>query len=248
MLFRSSTELQLKLAGEIYQRHIDEGVVMHTHLNESIGEKAWVNELYPQFDSYTDVYKNFGLIDKRSVLAHSCLMEESEWQTLHMAQCGCAHCPSSNLFLGDGEFSVWEAKDAQRPVRVGIGTDVGGGTNFSIPRQLNEAYKVSMLKRKNISAIHSFYLATYGGAEALHLEKTIGSLKAGYEADIAVLNLKPSEFVEWRMQFTDSIFDKLFVLQTLALDNMNRATYVAGKKVYDQSREQEFMYVSELNK
>ena len=82
----------------------------------------------------------------------------------------------------------------------------------------------------------------------MHLKKTFGSLNVVHEAASAVLKLKPSEFVEWRMQFTDSIFDKLFVLQTLALDNMNRATYVAGKKVYDQSREQEFMYVSELNK
>ena len=181
----TSTPEQLTFAGEIYQRHLDKGVYMHTHLNESLGEKAWVNELYPEYDSYTNVYKAFGLIDKHSILAHTCLMEESEWNTLHMAQCGCAHCPSSNLFLGDGEFSVWEAKDPQRPVRVGMGTDVGGGTNFSIPRQLNEAYKVSMLKQKNLSAIHSYYLATKGGAEALHLENTIGSIAAGYEADIS---------------------------------------------------------------
>ena len=118
-----------------------------------------------------------------------------------------------------------------------------GGTNYSIPRQLNEAYKVSMLKRKNISAVHSFYLATRGGAEALHLENTIGSIKAGYEADLAVLNLKPSDFVEWRMQFASNIIDKLFVLQTLALDEMNRATYVAGNKVFDQFRDQKFIYV-----
>ena len=180
-------------------------------------------------------------------MAHSCLMKDAEWNTLYMAQCGCAHCPSSNLFLGDGEFNVWKAKDPQRPLRVGMGTDVGGGTNFSIPRQLNEAYKVSMLKQKNLSAIHSFYLATRGGAEALHLEKTIGSIAPGYEADIAVLDLKPSEFVEWRMQFTKDVFDKLFVLQTLALDNMNKATYVSGNKVFDRNRtDRQFKYASEL--
>lgn len=242
----TSTEQQLTFAGEIYQRHLDEGVVMHTHLNESVGEVAWVNQLFPQFDNYTDVYKAFGLIDRKSVLAHSCLMREEEWNTLHMAQCGCAHCPSSNLFLGDGEFKVWDAKNPQRPVRVGMGTDVGGGTNFSIPRQLNEAYKVSMLQRKNLSAVHSYYLATRGGAEALHLEHAIGSIKAGYEADIAVLDLKPSEFVEWRMQFAKDVMDKLFVLQTLALDNMNKATYVAGKKVFDRARQSQFMYANDL--
>lgn len=88
------------------------------------------------------------MIDKRTIMAHTCLMREEEWQDLHDGQCGCAHCPSSNLFLADGEFKFWEAKNPERPVRVGMGTDVGGGTNFSIVRQLNEAYKVGMLNTK----------------------------------------------------------------------------------------------------
>lgn len=242
----TSTELQLKLAGELYQRHIETGVYMHTHLNESYGEVNWVAQLFPQYGNYTQVYDAFGLVDRHSIMAHTALMRESEWSMLHMAQCGCAHCPSSNLFLGDGEFNVHTAKDPKRPVRVGIGTDVGGGTNFSIPRQLNEAYKVSMLNQKNMNGIQSFYLATKGGAEALHLEKTVGSIAPGYEADLAVLSLKPSEFAEWRMQFCKDIFDKLFVLQTLAYDNMNIATYVFGKKIYDRTRSTPFMYASEL--
>lgn len=127
-----------------------------------------------------------------------------------------------------------------------MGTDVGGGTNFSIPRQLNEAYKVAMLQMKNLNAIKSFYLATRGGAEALHLENTIGSLAPGYEADVAVVDLKPSEFAAWRMKFTDNVFDKLFVIMTLGLNNVNLATYVAGKKVYDRARKQTHMYASEI--
>ncbi|MGL5682529.1 MAG: guanine deaminase [Marinifilaceae bacterium] len=244
----TSTEKQMTMMGDLYQRHIDDGVYMHTHLNEAEGEVSWVAQLFPQFDNYTDVYKAYGLVDRHSIMAHSCLMKDEEWNTLYMAQCSCAHCPSSNLFLGDGEFQVWKAKDPQRPVRVGMGTDVGGGTNFSIPRQLNEAYKVSMLFQKNLSALHSFYLATRGGAEALHLEKSLGSIEPGFDADIAVLDLKASEFMEWRMQFTKDIFDKLFVLQTLALDNMNKATYVYGNKVFDRSRDgHEFMYANEFN-
>lgn len=242
----TSTPEQLTLAGQLYQRHIQEGVYMHTHLDEAYGELAWVNELFPDSKNYTDVYKKYGLVDRHSIMAHCCLVREEEWQTLHDCDCGVAHCPSSNLFLGDGEFKYWEAKNPRRPVRTGMGTDVGGGTNFSIVRQLNEAYKVAMLQMKNLDALKSFYLATRGGAEALHLEKSIGSIQPGYEADFAVLTLKPSEFVAWRMQFTKTLFDKLFVLQTLALDNMNIATYVAGNKVYDACREKKFMYANEF--
>ena len=118
----------------------------------------------------------------------------------------------------------------------------GAGTNFSVARQLNEAYKIAMINGNNLSAIHSLFLATRGGAEALHLEDKIGSLEPGFEADIAVLNLKVSEFIEWRLKFSDNIIDKLFVLLTLAPDNMNKATYVAGKKVYDSERNNHFSY------
>ncbi|MCM1109717.1 MAG: guanine deaminase [Clostridium sp.] len=242
----TSTPRQLQLAGELYQRYIDQGVYMHTHLDEVQSEIDWVTQLFPDQPNYTEVYRHFGLVGPRSVMAHCCIVREEEWQTLHRCQCGVAHCPSSNLFLGDGEFKYWEAKKPERPVRVGMGTDVGGGTNFSIPRQLNEAYKVAMLNMKNLDAVRSFYLATRGGAEALHLENTIGSIAPGCEADIAVLTLKASEFTAWRMQFAKTIFEKLFVLMTLGLNNVNIATYVAGRKVYDRSREKTHMYASEL--
>lgn len=242
----TSTPRQLELAGELFRRYQDQGVYMHTHLDEVQSEIDWVTQLFPDIPNYTEVYKHFGLIGPRSVMAHCCIVREEEWQTLHDCRCGVAHCPSSNLFLGDGEFRYWEAKEQERPVRVGMGTDVGGGTNFSIPRQLGEAYKVAMLQSHNLDTVKSFYLATRGGAEALHLENTIGSLAPGYEADIAVLDLKPSEFAAWRMKFTDSVFDKLFVIMTLGLNNVNLATYVAGKKVYDRARKPTHMYASEI--
>ncbi len=241
----TSTPEQLRLAGELYQRHMDEGVYMHTHLDEAEDEIRWVASLFPDRSSYADVYDHFGLLGPRSVLAHCCVVREDEWNLLHRHGCGVAHCPSSNFFLGDGQFKYWEAKDPKRPLRVGVGTDVGGGTNFSIPRQLGEAYKVAMLQAHSLDALRSFYLATRGGAEVLHLENLIGSLAPGYEADIAVLNLKPTEFAAWRMKFAGNIFDQLFVLMTLGLQSVIRATYVAGHKVYDPTLPVPFSYAEQ---
>ena len=181
-----------------------------------------------------------------SVFAHCCIVRPEEWDVLHSAGCGVAHCPSSNLFLGDGEFKYWEAKESGRAVHLGIGTDVGGGTNFSVPRQLGEAYKVAMLRGRSLNALRSFYLATRGGAETLRLDHTIGSIAPGYEADIAVLDMEPSEFAAWRLKFADSIFDRLFILMTLGLDNLNKATYVAGKKVFDRHRADTYLYAADL--
>ncbi len=243
----TSTPLQLELAGKLYQDNIDKGVYLHTHLDEADDEIEWAMSLYPQAKNYTDIYRRFDLLGNRTVLAHCCLVKEEEWKMLHEYDCSVAHCPSSNLFLGDGIFKIWEAKQNDRPLRVGVGTDVGAGTNFSLPRQLNEAYKVAMLKKHSMGALKCYYMATKGGAQVLHLEDKIGSLEAGYMADISVIDLKPNDFLSWRMQFNDFILDRLFILQTLSPDNLVRATYVAGKKVYDREREQQIMYADELN-
>ena len=146
----TSTNRQMELAGNLYQKYKDEGVYLHSHLNEAEEEIDWVKQLFPESANYTELYNSFKMMDNRSVYAHCCLMKEEEWQLMHDSGSAAAHCPSSNLFLGDGEFKYWEAKDIKRPVKMGIATDVGGGTNFSILRQLNEAYKVAMLKKKNI--------------------------------------------------------------------------------------------------
>lgn len=242
----TSTPAQLRLAGDLYRRYIDRGVYLHTHLDEAEAEIQWVKELFPDCPTYTDVYRHFGLVDRLSVFAHCCIVRPEEWAMLHDGGCGVAHCPSSNLFLGDGEFRYREAKDPARPVRLGIGTDVGGGTNFSIPRQLGEAYKVGMLHGNGLTALQSYYLATRGGAEVLHLEDTVGSIAPGHEADFAVINLEPTEFAAWRLGFTDNILDRLFILMTLGLDNLNRATYVAGKKVFDRFRPEKWSYAADI--
>lgn len=238
----TSTPRQLELAGDLYQRYVEDGVYLHTHLNEEEKEIEWVRELYPGFADYTDIYEHFGLVGPHSVFAHCCIMKEREWNKMHDNGCGCVHCPSSNLFLGDAMFRFWEAKDRSRPVKVGIGTDVGGGTNFSIFRQLGEAYKVGMLKGRSLDAIRSLYLATRGGAETLGLSDSIGNVKPGQNADLIVIDLKPDEFTEWRLGFCKDIFEKIFVLQTMGLDNLVRSTYVAGKKVYDRDSENKYSY------
>ena len=235
---------QMQLAGELYHKYLEQGVYLHTHLNETKDEVAWVKELHPTSKTYTSVYQKYGMLAPNSVFAHSSLTTKEEWQMLHDADCGCAHCPSSNLFLGGGMFRYWEAKDKEHPVKIGIGTDVGGGTDFSIIKELGDAYKVAMMQNKPLSDIHSFYLATRGGAEALHLEDKIGSLQEGMEADFIVLNLSGDEFFNWRRQFCSNIFDLLFIIQTLGLNKLVKETYVYGHKVYDSETEEKYNYAT----
>jgi guanine deaminase len=140
------------------------------------------------------------------------------------------------MFLGSGLFRVFDAKNAVRPVRVGIGTDIGAGTSFSQLATLNEAYKVAALNDTRLSAAQAFYLATRGGAEALYLDDRIGAIAPGYEADLVVLDLKATPLLDFRSGFSADVWDRLFVLMTLGDDRAVRATFVAGERVYDRDR------------
>ncbi len=243
----TSTPEQLRLAGRLYNDNLSRGVYLHSHLDECESEIRWVKELFPEADSYTDLYRRFGLLGPRSVFAHCCIVQPPEWQMLHDTDSSVAHCPSSNLFLGDGEFNFTECADPARPCRFGLGSDVGGGTSFSILRQMGEAYKVGMLHAHPLSALRAFYLATLGGARVLHLEDRIGSFKPGMEADFTVINLHADEFVSYRLEQCRSIEETLFAIQTLGFDNFISHTYVGGYPVFDRFRESSFSYPQPVN-
>lgn len=230
----TSTEAQLDAAGALLKEH--DRLFMQTHLCENLGEIAWVRELFPARSSYLDVYAHAGLVGARSMFGHAIHMHEGDFGTCHDCGAALAFCPTSNLFLGSGLFKLYEATDPRRPVRVGLGTDVGGGTSLSQLQSLNEAYKVVAMAGDKLDAIRAFYLATLGGAHALYLDDRLGKLDPGYDADIAVLDLKATPLLAFRAEHCDSIEDLLFVLMTLGDDRAVRATYVAGQKVYDRER------------
>jgi guanine deaminase len=162
------------------------------------------------------------------VLGHGVWFSEQEFARVHERNASIAHCPTSNLFLGSGLFRIRAAKDPKRPIHVGLGTDIGAGTSFSLLATLNEAYKIAALNSAPIGAFEGLYLATLGGAEALGLEDRIGSLQVGREADIVVLDPKATPLLALRTARSKSLEEMLFVLMTLGDDRAVRATYVSG--------------------
>lgn len=230
----TSSKEQLAKAKQLLEEFPE--VYLHTHLSENREELAWVNDLFPEADNYLDVYDKAGLVRPKSVFAHSIYLSDSEWNTLHTHDCSVAFCPTSNLFLGSGLFNIQAAQ--KHRVRVGMGTDVGAGTSFSILETLQEAYKVNQLRKafpeeeyahEPLSALKAFYLATLGGAEALHLEAFIGNFEKGKEADFVVLDLASSELLEFRLAQCKSLEERLFVIQMLANDRTVAQTYILGQ-------------------
>jgi len=229
----TSTREQLELAGKLFNEYPD--VFMQTHLCENEGEIAWVKELFPERESYLDVYDHYGLVGKRSVFGHCVHFEDEDFETLSKKKASISHCPTSNLFLGSGLFNLNKAKTGKHPVYVGIGTDLGAGTSFCQLQTLNEAYKISEMRDSSITAIKGYYLATRGGAESLGLESKIGSIEKGMEADLTIWDLESTDIIDYRLKFANSFEEKLFVQMILADDRSVFATFVNGEKVYDSN-------------
>ncbi|TIC81216.1 guanine deaminase [Crenobacter intestini] len=206
--------------------------LIQSHLSENRGEVEWVKSLFPECRDYTDVYHRYGLLRERAIYGHGIHLSEAELDVLSGTGTAIAHCPTSNFFLGSGYFNVKAARDARRPVKVGLATDLGAGTSFSMLQTMNEAYKAAQLNGFALSAGHAFYLASRGTAEALGLQDRIGSIEVGKEADLAVLDLKSTPIIKYRMKYARDIHEALFVQMTLGDDRAIAATYIAGRRVY----------------
>ena len=228
----TSSPEQLELAGALWKEH--PGTFIHTHISENLGEIAWVKDLFPERKNYLDVYDHYGLIGERSILAHGVHLTEDEFHRCHKSGAAVCHCSTSNQFLGSGLFPFEKAKDKKRPVRVGLGTDIGAGTSFSHLQTMNESYKIAQLQGYSLSSACAFYLATKGGANALYLDDKIGSIAEGMEADLVVLDLKSTPLMDFRMSYCKDIHEVLFILMTLGDDRATKAVYVAGERVYGE--------------
>jgi guanine deaminase len=224
----TSNEEQLRMAGRLLDEH--PGVYLQSHVAENLGEVAWVAKLFPESRSYLDVYDRFTLLRERTVFAHCIHLDAADRQ--RMAQTGSAmsFCATSNLFLGSGLFDLEAARRAG--VRVGIGTDVGGGTSFSMLRTLSESYKVAQLAGQHLPPLQAFYLATLGSSRSLYLDERIGNFAPGMEGDFVVLDLAPTPLMARRMETATDLEERLFVLMMLGDDRSVLATHVMGERAY----------------
>jgi guanine deaminase len=233
----TSTPAQLRAAGKLLEEFPD--VYLHTHLSENLKEVAFTLELFPECSDYLNVYESFGLVRDRSIFAHGIQLSDSEFERLSRSGATIAFCPTSNLFLGSGLFNLKKAKSPEMPVRVGLATDVGGGTSLSMLRTASEAYKVTQLRGDRLSAFQTFYMMTLGGARSLLLEDKIGNFQVGKEADFVALDLRSTPILAMRNPVAvpvdfQEMADSVFATMILADERAIAATYIAGQLIYER--------------
>jgi guanine deaminase len=226
----SCSEAMLSACGDLVR--LAPGLLVTSHLNETVGEVALVRELYPQAPDYLDTYERAGLVGHRSVFAHDVHVSDSELGRLAGAGAAVAHCPSSNAFLGSGLFPL--ARHLSSGVRVALGTDVGAGTSLSM---LGEGLAAYALQRVNPEPVllrpaELLYLATAAGAAALGLEDQTGDLRPGKSADFVLIRPRSDSTLSAVLEHVESMEEILAVVFTLAREDSIAQVRVAGEPVW----------------
>ncbi|MGR3609020.1 MAG: guanine deaminase [Sulfitobacter sp.] len=222
----TSTPDQLAALGALWAEHPD--CLMQTHLSEQLDEIAWVRDLVPSARDYLDTYEEHGLIGERALFGHAIHLEPRELDRLAETGAAVVHCPTSNTFIGSGLFDM--AKLASRQIPVGLATDTGGGSSFSMLRTMAAAYEIGQLRGTPLHAAQLIWLATAGSARSLHLHDKIGSLTPGLEADITVLDLASTPAIEQRSANANSVWDRLFATIMMGDDRAVQSVWVNGRK------------------
>jgi guanine deaminase len=248
----------LERCRQLKQEHQD--CWINTHISENPSEVRMVRSEFPDCQDYTAVHASHGLLGPKFVAGHGVWLSRDEFRRFSAAGATIAFCPLSNLFLGSGLFPLGRALDPEYPVRVALGSDMGGGNALSIVRVLEEAYKVGMCnntmldgtvdprdqdpaeaERNILSPYRAYYLATLGGARALYLDDLLGNFAKGKEADFvaidwnagqAAMRWRQSLIVEGAPRTVDQAAQLLFGVMMVGDDRNVNETWISGKRAH----------------
>ncbi len=185
----SCSEKLMKGAAELAVRH---SAYLQTHLAENFEEIEKVRHQFTWASDYTDVYEKCGLLTPKTVLGHCIHLSDREMDVLAESGAKVAHCPTANLFLSSGIMPLEKLHD--RDVSIGLGTDVGAGTELNLWQVMRSAIESQKARSfydgdaRVPSPAEVFHMATQGAAEVLGKGNAIGSLEPGREADFTVVD------------------------------------------------------------
>jgi len=181
----SCTRELLSEVSTLAQQH---GVAVHTHASENRHECEIVER--ETGERNIDYLNSLGIVGPHVVLAHCIHLDNTEMETLAATKTNVAHCPSSNLKLGSGIARVTEM--LARGIPVSLGAD-GAACNNRLD-MFTEMRTAALLQKalhgpEVLPAARALRMATIDGAQAMGLEKEIGSIEAGKRADMIVVNV-----------------------------------------------------------
>ncbi len=213
------------------------GAYWQTHLSEDARELVAVAELFPEARDYLDVYDRAGALGTRTILAHAIHLGDREVARLADSGSRVAHCPESNQFLASGRMPLGRYLAAG--ILVGLGSDVAAGPDLSLFRVMRTGAYAQNAQRAAgglvavLGPLDWLRIGTYEGARVLGLEAVTGSLEAGKEADLVVVD--PSSTAPLPIPLPDLEVDEPADLMSRLIfrthPDMVRAAYVRGSRL-----------------
>jgi guanine deaminase len=215
------------------------GCHVQTHCSESDWEHGAVLARYGRSD--TESLDAFGLMTRRTVLAHANLVSEEDMDLIGARGAGIAHCPLSNAYFSNAVFPLRRA--IEKGLHVGLGTDISGGPSASLLDNCRMAIAASRMLEDGVDPLilpgqrgrsnaridwkTAFHLATAGGAKALDLP--IGRFEPGYHFDaIAVDTAATNGTIRLFDDDLETVLQK--IIYTASRANI-ADVWVAGKRV-----------------
>ena len=221
----TSTPEQLEALGALWAAN--PSCLMQTHLSEQLDEIEWVRGLFPQARDYLDTYETFGLLGRGGLYGHAIHLEDREKARLREMDASLIHCPTSNTFIGSGLFDMGGLKAAGH--RVGLATDTGGGSSFSMLRTMAAAYEVGQLRGRPLHPAELWWLATQGSAQSMLADDRIGNIAPGMEADLVVIDLASTPAIAQATARAGDLWQALFPTIMMGDDRAVHAVWIGGK-------------------
>ncbi|NXW24772.1 GUAD deaminase, partial [Circaetus pectoralis] len=190
----SCTEDLLHALGNLAQAH---DLHVQSHISENEEEIKVVENMFPAYQNYTELYDKNKLLTSKTVMAHACHLSEEELKLFSLRGAAISHCPSSNFSLCSGILNVQMV--LKHNVKLGLGTDVAGGYSASMLDAIRKtmiasnSLEINKVNETGLTLKEAFQLATLGGSQALGLDDMIGNFEVGKEFDALLINTKASD-------------------------------------------------------
>ncbi|GAM27708.1 hypothetical protein SAMD00019534_108840 [Acytostelium subglobosum LB1] len=212
----------------------ERNTLVQSHISENLDEVQWVKSLYPNLNSYAEVYKHFDLLTNKTIMAHCVHLSDQELDLFKQQEASIAHCPQSNFTLGSGALDV--RKVLSKNIKIGLGSDVSGGYSASLLSAVRDTTKCSNAvlfgdrTHKTLGYEAAFYLATVGGSKVVCMEDKLGNFVEGKYFDAQVIDpyVQGGPFDVFADDTPKDIFQKFIFLGD---DRNVNSVYVNGKKV-----------------
>ncbi|MFW9799690.1 MAG: amidohydrolase [Candidatus Thorarchaeota archaeon] len=163
---------------------------MTMHLGEVVDDLRYVKDNFGM--TLTEFAQDMGLLGPDMVFAHGIHFDDADLNRLAVTQSNVSHCPSSNMKLASGFARIPEMIEMGVP--VSLGCDGGPSNNtYDMIREMRMAALIHKAKVDDplvVPAEQAIEMATLGGAKAMGIAESVGSLEPGKLADIILVDMR----------------------------------------------------------